>query len=294
MSKLIAALVFLCTINSYAEPVRIAVVDSGYNIEDKSITLCNGIGAIDYTGTGLRDNLHHGQSITFLIKENAKTDICFIIIKIFDPDSELSGDRKFGIIRTAIETAILERADILNLSYSGDGFDNSEYDVLYLASLKKIKIFAAAGNKNQNFDEKCTYYPACYKDLNMIVVGNLDKSSQRHVTSNYGGPVSMWRLATDIPCGYERKCTGTSFASAIVAGQYADENAKHTREPADNTSQAVMTALEAAYIQTGTRTDLEKMRDRYIDRDIQVILGSFTWLVRACSEKYVSFTWGFE
>jgi len=137
--------------------------------------------------------------------DQAGDDYCLVIIKIFNTARTFNFDKYIKALKY-ISTIDVQ---VANLSFTGKDFLQEEYDALKLLSNKGIKLIIASGNDALNLDKKCNTYPACYKNLNSIVVGSDNK-----LVSNYGSIVNK----------YERHCIfnscGTSMSTAIVTGKY--------------------------------------------------------------------------
>lgn len=195
--------------------VRIAVIDTGYNVEFNTLKLCNK--GLDFTGTGLNDNIGHGNNVAHIIA-NRLTDLnyCIYPIKVFDVDDGIFNLKR---ILQGLHAAYKFKPDIINLSYGGTGEFVIEW--LYIKFLldKNITIVAAAGNLATNLDKKCNYFPACYDDR-IITVGNLNESGKRQSKSNYGHYVKKWNVGTNVFAG-GYSLTGTSQATAIETANQA-------------------------------------------------------------------------
>lgn len=220
MNKLLGLIIALASINGYADQVKIAVIDTGFDKKyEKQVKLCK-TGHKSFVGdNSTQDNHGHGTHIAGLIAKNSKVDYCLVIIKYFDPLHR--GNNLLNTI-LAFEHAIAQDVDMIN--YSGGGIESSDVEkkVILKALNKNIVIVAAAGNEGKDFKDQ-TYYPAMY-DKRIIVVGNLTKNNKGKVirapSSNYGKEVDLQVFGTRVQ-SLNGPMTGTSQSTAIVTGRIA-------------------------------------------------------------------------
>lgn len=104
------------------------------------------------------------------------------------------GGGNTGNVIKAIDYAIANRADIINLSFVGDSYDIYLEQALQRAYAAGIVIVAAAGNEDFNghvvdLDEQ-KRYPVCHQGKNgeniVMGVGAIDSANKLAVFSNYG------------------------------------------------------------------------------------------------------------
>jgi subtilisin family serine protease len=199
------------------------VIDTGFDFKGKwdiQPKICP-TGHKDLTGQGLQDVNGHGTHIAGLIAKYAgDADYCLVIIKFFHNDL-VKGDTLQASI-DAINHAVDQKVDIINLSMGGVGYSNSEYKAVKRALDDDITIIAAAGNEGKDF-KKQPYYPALYDDR-IIVVAAVDKRMKRMPSSNYGVQVDAYELGENVlstmPHNSYGHLTGTSQATAIHTGKF--------------------------------------------------------------------------
>lgn len=189
---------------------RVAVIDSGFDKTKSKATLCK-TGHYDFVknkpmvGT---DEIQHGTVVANAIHSYA-TNYCLVIYKIY-PSSKTNTK-----ITVALYKAIVDKVDIINLSFGGPGKKDTEYNALSYVLSKGVKIFVSAGNDGINLDRTCDVYPVCYKDLDLIRVGsNTPQISGTVRLDNYGKI-----LNTKEDWCFGSRC-GTSFSTAIATGKY--------------------------------------------------------------------------
>lgn len=203
------ATILLAGLMAEAKTIKIAVIDTGLT---PAIQTCPD-GSYDFItdkpGVGI-DTVGHGTAMAKIIKNFAgKKDFCLISYKVFDG---MNGNSIY--IHRAIEMAIEDHVDIINMSLTGPEYDKGEYFALKKAVAAGIKIFIASGNDKKNLNKVCDTYPACYKGINFVVVGTSDIGTK----ANYGTVISQ----KEYFCS-EHLC-GTSISTAIATGKYINGN----------------------------------------------------------------------
>lgn len=201
---------------------KIAVIDTGFDFSGKwSIQpkIC-ATGHKDFTGYGIQDVHGHGTHIAGLIAKYAgDADYCLVIIKFFHNSLVKTDTVKASI--DAINHAIDQNVDVLNLSMGGASFIAEEYNAVKRALDAHILIVAAAGNEGSDLSKQ-TYYPALYDDR-IIVVGAVDSKAERVPSSNYGSGVDVVEqgqaILSTVPHNSYSRMTGTSQATAIHTGK---------------------------------------------------------------------------
>lgn len=173
----------------------------------------------------MKDNSGHGSHVANSIANSVhSSNLCFIIIKAFDPLTPKYF--KNHTSRTEFEylTTILKAGDIVNYSAGGEGNSDEEKQAIKELLQRGVKIFVAAGNEGKNLDKTCNYYPACYHLNGLNVIGNIYKNGYIVETSNYNGPTTEYEngvnVISDNGTGMEIAMTGTSQATAKATGKY--------------------------------------------------------------------------
>lgn len=215
--KLLNLIILLLLSNQVnAKQIRIAVVDSGYNLKNFTFKLCNNNPGYDFTNTGMHDFLGHGQNISHIIGDNLKDiDYCLIPIKVFS----FPKINNIANVNKALNFLKTLDVDIVNMSFEGEGADRDELNAINSLLKKGIFLVAAAGNGNKNLDESCDSYPVCYSKQ-IIGVGNWEKEGIKEETSNFGNFVRFWEIGTHIKAGGLSRI-GTSQACAEFSAKLA-------------------------------------------------------------------------
>jgi len=188
------------------------------------------------------DGLNHGTMISGIIGANINNGIGISGIsqkvKIM-PLKALNenGEGKINDVIRAIDYAVNNGADIINLSFSGPGYNEGFKEAIERAYRAGVIVVAAAGNNSADLD-KDPLYPACFKGLNneniIISVSATDTLDQKISFASYG------RNCVDISApgisffstyffdkennknkSYSGYWSGTSMSAAVISGSLA-------------------------------------------------------------------------
>lgn len=211
--------------------IKVAVIDTGLDINDKRFKgkICEG--SKDFTHTELKDTHGHGTHVAGAIVKYAgdKANYCLLILKYYSPIA--SGPVNFQRSLEAMKYAEEQRVNIVNYSAGGPEREPEEREVI--ERMRWALFIVAAGNdgvdantgrsptSTVNNSDK-TYYPAAYGLPNVIPVGSLDAKGVRLPSSNFGPAVKVWELGTyesTLPNGRTGVMTGTSQATAVFTGK---------------------------------------------------------------------------
>ncbi len=215
--------------------VVVAVVDTGvdgshpflaanlYSYEGRTSPTNYGI---DFTkkrkSKGEPEDQHgHGTHIAGIVK-SVYPGVKILVLKYLDPHASEDDNLKASI--EALRYAVDHNVDIINYSGGGPAPDDEERRVMKDAERKGILVVAAAGNEQNDIDNKKRgFYPASYGFSNVITVTAHDQSRRILNSSNYGkttvdisAPGS--RIRSSVPGGRAGYLTGTSQATAFVSG----------------------------------------------------------------------------
>lgn len=203
--------------------IQVAIVDSGYNKTINShLEFCDEKLNKDFTDTDQIDNYHHGSHIGNIISNNLYNNVCFIILKAFNPNNT---NIYASIDAFVYANIILRKGDVLNYSAGGPGFSYTERALIKNLLDKGIHVFVAAGNSNANLDINCNYFPACYHLTGLNVIGN-GTPTWKSMTSNYGRVITEWEdgqnVIADNGTGLFVPISGTSQSTAIASRKYLE------------------------------------------------------------------------
>jgi subtilisin family serine protease len=204
-------------------------VDTGLNLSDPRFKglICDKGSKNFVEDEGINDFNGHGTFVAGLIRQYAgKSNYCLLIYKYFrnsDP-----GTTQLTNELSAFNEAILNKADIINLSAGGIVFNEDEY--LMIKYHPEITFVVSAGNDSHNLDIPGNeYYPASYWLPNEKIVENVDKYYRHVLSSNYSKR-SIKELGdnvlSDLPNGKVGYKTGSSMSTAITTGKLIRSRSK--------------------------------------------------------------------
>ncbi|MDO8559543.1 MAG: S8 family serine peptidase [bacterium] len=201
-----------------------------------------------FDGAFLPEAIHHGTIVAGVAAADSHNGVGIAgvswkakIMALRVLDAEGNGT-VFDVLR-AVEYAVAQRADIINLSFVGVDFSQALYDGLKAAADKNVVIVAAAGNTSDGTPGKdlelTPSYPICLdagsKENFILGVVALNRQRQLSSFSNYGkGCVDLaapgqefygllvvdpTRLGYTQP--YGGSWAGTSVAAPIISGAAA-------------------------------------------------------------------------
>ncbi len=222
---------------SNAEPVVVAVIDTGLNVNHPDL-IGNTVAGYDFvTGkTNVVDLAGHGTAVSGCIAAVTNNGVgtagvsglANVKIAPYRTGGEYSGDTKLDV--AYICAAILKAAErpevkVINMSFGGYGtFSSLAVAVNEAVSAGKV-VVASSGNEGESWNARVGQYsyPASYDEV--ISVGAINKDNTRSSFSQYNDRVDLCApgqsvLTTARSGGYEY-ASGTSFASPIVAGACA-------------------------------------------------------------------------
>lgn len=219
---------------------KVGIFDSGLNTKNQGFTqenLAEKVSFINsYTSRTISQNINdvfgHGTFVTGLMAASSSA------IKGISYDSTIDtykvindrGNGSIGDLLFGLEYLYLtgKTHDVINMSFGGKGFSQTEYECLKRLTDRGAIVVAAVGNEGTK--DSPYNYPASYP--NVIGVGSVDNSgvvssfSSRNLSVLVVAPgenlVSLSRIGsstTDI--SFNNGNSGTSYASPLVAGAAA-------------------------------------------------------------------------
>jgi len=233
--KFIALSAILLSSTSYAantcnRQLKVAVIDSGLDLTDIRFKdhLCKTGHKNFVENETIEDVLGHGSHVTGLIENYAKdSNYCLMIYKYYNQTDP-------GIVtmrheEMALQEAVDNGADIVNVSGGGPAFDEQEY--LIIRDNPDVLFVVSAGNDHEDLDNpENEFYPASYRIKNglknIVPVKNVDSEGRLEVNSNYAKEITAQEVGVHVlsylpnmKTGYK---TGTSMSCAIHTGKIID------------------------------------------------------------------------
>jgi hypothetical protein len=191
---------------------------------------------------GNDDGLNHGTMIAGIIgaKTNNNIGISGIAsnVKIMPLKAlDENGEGKINDVVRAIDYAINNGADIINLSFSGLSYNQGFKEAIERAYRSGVIVVAAAGNNDSDLDQN-PLYPACFQNSSkeniIISVGATDTLDQKAVFSSYGKncvdisapgvsffSTSFYNTEEKKNKYYNGYWSGTSMSAAVISGSLA-------------------------------------------------------------------------
>jgi len=219
--------------------VKVAVIDTGIEFshdlfKDNLRIIDSGVNTTDSgIADSAMDDQGHGSLCSEIVMDNTGDDVTIIGYKALNCNG--AGTNLW--VATAIEKAIEDEVDIINLSLGGEaepvGYESSIVldDAVRLAMSKGILVVAAAGNEGLD----CVHFsPANIEGV--ITVGAIDKAGNHAYFSDYGESVDFVAPGVEIEHDYirqyyaedgslltdfEEPINGTSFSSPYVVAEIA-------------------------------------------------------------------------
>jgi len=211
--------------SSAKKTVVVAVIDSGIDVNHPDLKNRIASGGYNFilNNSNVYDINGHGTEVSGVIaaETNNKAGIAGVAgnleIKILPLQTAYyNGYSDLVNIIKAIDYAIKENVDVINLSMGSTESSEIEKDAIQEAIDSGIVVVASAGNDGISSYE----YPASYD--NVISVGSISKNSTWSKFSNYNNKLDVVAPGEDIyTCergGKYISCSGTSFSAPMVSG----------------------------------------------------------------------------
>ncbi|MCL2538868.1 MAG: S8 family serine peptidase, partial [Oscillospiraceae bacterium] len=214
------------------EDVIVAVLDTGVQSNHPDLSPAPGVlpgrnESNPSTPNDTNDVAGHGTHVAGIIAARANTvggrgvapKAAILPVKVLsDTGSGTTATTTSGI-NWVINGVNQRRADIINMSLGGYGYDTLCALATANAIKKGIVVVAAAGNDGTN--NRCT--PADYPGV--VCVASTDMNGQRSSFSNYGPQITISapgsEILSTIPGSLYKVMGGTSMATPVVAGAIA-------------------------------------------------------------------------
>ena len=218
----------------YGEGVTIAVIDTGTDInhpdlKDRIVGVKNFTSDDKYSPSNVSDYVGHGTSVAGIIASSGKiTGVAHKCNLLILKALTRSGGKTVWVT-DAINYAISQGVDIINMSLGSTNRDDNMYMAIKKAVNKNIMVVCACGNNgdnNINTDE--LNYPASYNEC--ISVGSISYSRKysRFSASNkevdlatFGEGLNGRGVLSTYPNGLYKENKGTSFSAPFVSGALA-------------------------------------------------------------------------
>lgn len=201
-------------------PVKIAIIDTGSSVQQLADPrFQNGLNLIDPIKRPIDDNGHGTALGSVTLEVVGPYPVEVIPVKAADS----TGSFTISNIVKAIDYAIEQQADIINLSFGAKAPHDLEQQAINKAIEAGIQVFSSSGNTGRQE----YFYPAAYPDV--ISVGAITSEMKRASFSTYNDRLDFVApgasLYVDLMDGGGaldggEALEGTSFATAYLTGQY--------------------------------------------------------------------------
>lgn len=162
----------------------------------------------------------HGTGAAGLVKEVAP-DAQIVPVRVCDQNGICRASRVVRGVCWVVQNR--QGPTVLNLSLGGDTPVEALKLALQAALGQGIPVAAAAGNQGNQGSP--AHYPAAFDLPGLVAVGALDRNLSPASYSTRGAYVDLAAPGTELECvtpgGGQGQCTGTSFATPLVAGAMA-------------------------------------------------------------------------
>lgn len=206
--------------------IKVAIVDTGVNKElpiiQKRFAGGKTMSCNSKIDDGGYDDIGHGTAVAGVIISNTLPNTKLMSYKIFNEDGTCSST----LVALGIEQAVMDGADIINLSLGGVFFDDEMYpiidDAVNYAYNKNTIVVTSAGNLNKSLNEIPVYPARCE---HAITVGSCGTMANKLNYSNYGNKVKIYApgvVQSYTPEGEIKQYRGTSFSAPCIAGECAN------------------------------------------------------------------------
>lgn len=222
------------------DSVIVAVIDTGVDFTHPFLKdrIIEGYDVVN-DDTNPMDVHSHGTAVTGIIADTTPANVKIMPIRAINAE----GNGYDSDIAKGIRFAVDNGADIINMSFSGEGFSPYLSEAIDYALTNKVLVIVAAGNESM---DTANLYPA--SDERVIVVSATDQNDRIADFSNTGASIDISAPGVDIlssaPGGKFSSNSGTSLAAPFVSGI------------------AAMIKLEDP---TRSTAEIEKLLKKYID-----------------------------
>lgn len=226
--------------------VDIAVIDSGVQHDHdflKGRVVDSGFNAVSDNGTAY-DDRGHGTHVAGIIVANTLSNVTVHAYKALSA----AGSGSASQISLAIDAAIEDGVDIINLSMQMKGTSSVLYEAVLKAYNAGICVIVAAGNSGVDLATN-PYSPGGFTEA--ISVMSCSNSRKILSTSNYGTPCDFAAPGENILSTYINNTykisTGTSMAAPFICAAAAYELADDNTLSPDEVCSLLSTKTEWCY-----------------------------------------------
>ncbi len=200
--------------------IQVAVLDTGVDTDHEFLE-GRLIGSnVNFSNTGaensVEDDFGHGTHVAGIIADNTLSNVYIKPYKVLN----CYGNGTESLIAIAVDLAVADGADIINMSLKSNGVFQTMIDSVNNAVAQGVNVVVAAGNDHKDLSKEYVT-PACVPSA--ITVSATDENDKLAEYSNYNGTIDIAAPGNDIKSSYLNngyvKLSGTSMAAPqVVAG----------------------------------------------------------------------------
>lgn len=218
--------------------IVVAVLDSGVDTDHELLAgrLLENRFNLSSTGeeNSCEDDYGHGTHVTGILADNTLGNVKIKPYKVLNNQ----GKGPSSLIALAVDCAVADGADIINMSLSGPGESQTMTDSVNAAVEKGVNVVVAAGNDKADLSK--TYYsPACVESA--FTVSAVTQTNALASYSNRNGPIDIAAPGDNVKSSYLNNTymvmSGTSMAAplvsaglAVVRSAYPNKTAEEAQE----------------------------------------------------------------
>ena len=221
-------------VSNFGLGVKVAVIDSGLDLDHPGLAgrlapasewkdfIDNDSTPEDENPWGAPGQMYgHGTAVAGIIAQIAP-QATILPIRVLDS----WGGGKTSDAIAAIDHAISQGADVINLSLGTNGGSNSFKAMIDYATSQNVHLIVAAGNAGNNgIDHPAKYAKSASNSDYIMSVGSVNASKQRSSFSNHDADLEFMAPGEGIfsifPDGQIGFFSGTSFSTPIISGMVA-------------------------------------------------------------------------
>lgn len=203
--------------------VMVAVIDSGVDTDHELLEGRLIESSVNLSSSGeessCEDDYGHGTHVAGIVADNSLSNVMIKPYKVLNN----RGKGTISLISIAVDMAVADGADIINLSLTSEGESQTMTDAIDAATEQNVNVVVAAGNKHADLSQKY-YTPACVESA--ITVSAITKDYTLASYSSYNGTIDIAAPGDDIKSSYLNNTytmlDGTSMAAPQVAAGLAN------------------------------------------------------------------------